>query len=81
MQSGLQSKNEYILYRAMYNKELHYAIMLQDVEKIEAMLDQFTKDHLKNYDFSLYDSNTFIDIDYVKAEHMRQILEDNNNEV
>lgn len=81
MQSGLQSKNEYILYRAWYNKELHHAIMFKDVEKIEVMLDQFIKDHLKNYDFSLYDSNTFIDIDYVKAEHMRQILEDENNEV
>jgi len=75
MQNGLQSKNEYILYRAMYNKELHYAIMFKDIEKIEAMLDQFTKNHLNNYDFSLYDSNTFIDIDYVKAEHMRQIEE------
>ena len=83
MQSGLQSKNEYILYRAWYNEELHHAIMFKDIEKIEVMLDQFTKDHFKyEYNhFSLYDSNTFIDIDYVKAEHMRQILEDKENEV
>ena len=75
MQSGLQSKNEYILYRSMYNNELHNAIMDKDVQAIETILDGLTKAHLKNYTFSLYDSNTFIDIDYVYTEHMREIEE------
>ena len=75
MQSGLQSKNEYILYRSMYNNALHNAIMDKDVPAIEILLDGLTKAHLKNYDFSLYDSNTFIDIGYVYIEHMRQIKE------
>jgi len=75
MNNGLQSKNEYILYRSMYNNELHNAIMDKDVKAIEAILGQFTKDHLKNYDFSLYDSNTFIDIEYVYAEHDKELKE------
>jgi len=75
MQSGLQSKNEYILYRSMYNLELHNAIIDKDVQAIEILLDEFTREHLKNYDFSLYDSNTFIDIDYVYNEHVKQIEE------
>ena len=75
MKSGLQSKNEYILYRSMYNNELHNAIMDKDVQAIEILLDEFTREHLKNYDFSLYDSNTFIDIDYVYNEHVKQIEE------
>jgi len=75
MQSGLQSKNEYILYRSMYNLELHNAIIDKDVQVIEILLDEFTREHLKNYDFSLYDSNTFIDIDYVYNEHVKQIEE------
>ena len=81
MNDTQQSKNEYILFRAWYNNELHHAIMLKDVKKVEVMLNQFTKDHLSNCDFSLYDSNTVIDIDYIKAEHMREILEEYNNEV
>ena len=75
MQSGLQSKNEYILYRSMYNQELHNAVMIKDVQAIEVILDNLTKVHLKNYEFSLYDSNTFIDIEYVYMEHMREIEE------
>ena len=75
MQSGLQSKNEYILYRSMYNLELHNAVMIKDVQAIEVILDNLTKVHLQNYDFSLYDSNTFIDIDYVYNEHVKQIEE------
>lgn len=71
---NIQSKNEYILYRAMYNRELHNAIMDRDVETIEVMLEQFTSDHLKNYDFRLYDSNTEIDIDYVYNEYIKEIL-------
>ena len=68
------SKNEYILYRAWYNKDLQDAIMVKDVNKIEAILDQFTKNHLKNYDFELYDQYTEIDIDYVYNEHIKEIL-------
>jgi len=75
MKSGLQSKNEYIIYRAMYNEELHNAVLAKDVEAIETILDNLTKLHLQNYAFSLYDSNTFIDIEYVYAEHTREILE------
>jgi len=75
MQNGLQSKNEYILCRSMYSLKLHNAIMDKDIQEIEAILDDLTKLHLKNYTFSLYDSNTFIDIDYVYTEHMREIEE------
>ncbi len=75
MNSGLQSKNEYILYRAMYNKELHDAVMTKDVEAIEVLLDEFSKKHLKNYSFSLYDSNTFIDIEYIYSEHLKELKE------
>jgi len=75
MQSGPQSKNEYILYRSMYNQELHNAVIAKDVQAIEVILDNLTKLHLKNYEFSLYDSNTFINIDYVCNEHVKQIKE------
>lgn len=77
--NSILSKNQYILYRGMYNANLHNAIMDKDIAKIETIIDQFTRDHLKYYDFSLYDSNTFIDIDYVYAEHIKQIEEDNNS--
>ena len=75
MQSGLQSKNEYILCRSMYSLKLYNAIIVKDVQVIETILDNLTKLHLQNYTFSLYDSNTFIDIDYVYTEHMREIEE------
>ena len=73
--NSLQSKNDYIIYRAIYNEELHHAIMNKDVEKIEVILEQFNKDHLKYYDFSLYDSNTKICIEYIKAEHEKELME------
>jgi len=75
MQSGLQSKNEYILCRSMYSLKLHNVVMTKDIQVIEEILDNLTKLHLQNYTFSLYDSNTFIDIDYVYKEHMREIEE------
>ena len=71
MQSGLQSKNEYILYRSMYSLKLHNAIIVKDIQAIEEILDNLTKLHLQNYTFSLYDSNTFIDIDYVLLYHLQ----------
>lgn len=70
---SLQSKNDYVLYRSMYNEELHTSIIDKDVEAIERVLDQLSRVHLKVYDFSLYDSNTEIDIDYVLAEHKRDL--------
>ena len=75
MKNGLQSKNEYILCRSMYSLKLHNAVMAKNVQAIEEILDNITKLHLQNYTFSLYDSNTFIDIEYVYSEHMREIEE------
>jgi len=65
----------------MYNNELHNAIIDKDIQAIEVILDQFTKEHLNNYDFILCDSNTFIDIEYVYAEHDKELKEFNDDDI
>jgi|GEM_PF-5482043 len=63
-----QTKNDFVVYRALGNEELHNAIMERDIEKVELIVIELQVQHGKNYDFLLFDQETVLDIDLVKAE-------------
>jgi len=73
----LQSKNDYVLYRSVVNEELHNAVMARDTAKIEAMLKDWNNTNVHGKGFSLFDVNSVLDIEFVKAEHEKEISEDN----
>jgi len=71
-----QSKNDYVLYRSTVNEELHNAIMSRDTAKIEAMLEDWNNTNVHGNVFSLFDVNSVLDIEFVRAEHEKEIAED-----
>jgi len=72
-----QSKNDYVLYRSVVNEELHNAVMSRDFAKIESMLEDWNNTNVHGNQFPLFDMSSVLDIEFVKAEHEKEISEDN----
>jgi len=64
-----QTKNDFVVYRALYNEDLHNAIMSKDIEKVELIIAAIQDEHAKYYDFLLFDPDTILDIDMVIWEY------------
>jgi len=71
------SKNDYVLNRAMFNEELHNAVITKDAERIESILTKLNEKNMREYDFSLFDVESVLDIDYVHDVHLIELKKEN----
>jgi len=71
-----QTKNDFVVYRALYNEELHNAVMAKDTEKVELIVAELQAQHNKNFDFLLFDQETTLDIDSVIWEYQLVLKEE-----
>jgi len=70
------SKNDYVLNRAIFNEELHNAVITKDAERIESILAKLNEKNTKEYDFSLFNVESVLDIDYVHDVHLIELKEE-----
>ena len=71
------SKNDYVLNRAIFNEELHNAAITKDAELVESILTRLNEKNMREYDFSLFDVESVLDIDYVHDVHLIELKEEN----
>lgn len=67
------SKNEYVLLKVMFNEDLHKAVMKKDSKTVEQLITDENEEHQKHYNFSMYDTTSELDIDYVKTKYQREL--------